>query len=117
MTQAGDYIGSYPNSEMNHREMARHSPRDADAYERFSTDVMRFCRFVRPFLLRTPADPTSFRPKDLSELLYLGKRLYGLGEETLYEFIRFFTMSVAEFLDQYFENELIKASKSGSGTA
>lgn len=115
MTRSGDFLGSYNNHETMHREIARHSLRDADAYERFSTDVMRYCRFVRPFLLRTPADPTSLKPKDLSELLFLGKKLYDLGEEELYEFIRFFTMSVAEFLDEYFENSLVKASKAGSG--
>ena len=115
LTQSGDYIGSYSNDEVNRREIARHSLHDADAHGRFSTDVMRYCRFIRPFLLRTPADPTSFRPRDLSELLFLGKSLYDLGEEELYEFIRFFTMSVAEFLDEYFENELVKAALSGSG--
>jgi len=115
LTRSGDYIGSYTNHEVKRREIARHSLHDADAYERFSTDVMRYCRFIRPFLLRTPPDPTSFRPRDLSELLYLGKKLYRLGEEELYEFIRFFTMSVAEFLDQYFESELVKAALSGSG--
>ncbi len=115
LTQSGDYLGSYTNHEVMRREFARHSLHDADAYERFFTDVMRYCRFIRPFLLRTPADPTSFRPKDLQELFFLGKNLYELGEEELYEFIRFFTMSVAEFLDQYFESELIKAALSGSG--
>ncbi len=100
LTQSGDYIGSYSNDEARRREYARHSLHDADAFDRFSTDVMRYCRFIRPFLLRTPADPTSFRPRDLSELFFLGKKLYELGEEELYEFIRFFTMSVAEFLDQ-----------------
>lgn len=113
--QDGNYLGSYSNPEAKYREMARHSLRDADAYARYSTDVMRYCRFIRPFLLRTPPDPTSFRPKDLSELLFLGKRLFDLGEEELYEFIRFFTMSEAEFLGEYFENDLIKASMSGSG--
>ncbi|MEE8370515.1 MAG: NAD(P)/FAD-dependent oxidoreductase [Sphingomonadales bacterium] len=114
-TRDGNYIGSYSNTEARRREIARHSLHDADAYGRFSTDVMRYCRFIRPFLLRTPPDLASFRPKDLSELFFLGKKLYELGEEELYEFIRFFTMSVAEFLDQYFENELVKASLSGSG--
>ncbi|MCH8202520.1 MAG: NAD(P)/FAD-dependent oxidoreductase [Proteobacteria bacterium] len=115
LTQSGDYLGSYSNDEARRREYARHSLHDADALDRFSTDVMRYCRFIRPFLLRTPADPTSFRPRDLSELFFLGKKLYELGEEELYEFIRFFTMSIAEFLDEYFECELVKAALSGSG--
>jgi phytoene dehydrogenase-like protein len=114
-SQNGDYIGSYPNHDANHREIARHSQRDADAYDRFSTDIMRYCRLIRPFLLKTPPDPTSLRPRDLSELKYLAGKLYDLGEAELYEFIRFFTMSVVDFLDQYFENDFIKAAKYGSG--
>lgn len=111
----GDYFGSYEDHEVARREIERHSPRDADAYERFSTDIMRYCRFIRPFLLRMPADPTSFKPRDIYELLYLGKEIYNLGEEQIYEFLRFFTMSVAEFLDEYFESDVIKAAMSGSG--
>jgi len=115
LSQSGDYIGSYPDHEASRREVARHSLRDADAYDRFSTDIRRYCRFIRPFLLRTPADPTSLRPRDLGELMFMAKQIHELGEEELYEFIRFFTMSVVEYLDEYFENELVKASKYGSG--
>ncbi|TNE59067.1 MAG: NAD(P)/FAD-dependent oxidoreductase, partial [Alphaproteobacteria bacterium] len=111
----GDYYGSYTNHDAKRREIARHSPRDADAYERFSTDVSRYCRFIRPFLLRMAPDPTSFKPRDIYELLYLGREIYNLGEEQIYEFLRFFTMSVAEFLDEYFENDAIKAAMCGSG--
>ncbi len=113
--QSGDYFGSYSDPEAKYREIARHSPRDADAYKRFSTDIMRYCRFIRPFLLRPPADPTSFKPRDLYELLYLGRQIYNLGEEQIYELMRFFTMSVADFLDEYFESNIIKAVLSGSG--
>ena len=58
---------------MQRREIARHNPRDADAYHRYSIDVMRQCRFIRPLLLRTPPDPTSFRLRDLREMLFLGQ--------------------------------------------
>ena len=43
------------------------------------------------------------------------KRLYGLGEQTIYETIRFYTMSAAEYLEEYFENDVVKAALSGSG--
>ena len=33
----------------------------------------------------------------------------------MYETIRFWTMSVAEYLDEYFETDVIKAALSGSG--
>ena len=111
----GDYFGSYHDDEVAYRERARFSRHDADAYERYSADTLRQCRFIRDFLLRTPPDPTSFRPKDLRELLAIGARFLEMGEDRMYETIRFWTMSVAEYLDEYFETDVIKASTSGSG--
>ena len=113
--QKGGYLGSYPDHDVHHREYARFSLRDADAYERFSADTMRQCRFVRDFLLHTPADPASFKPKDLKRLAHLGSRFFEMGEERMYDTIRFWTMSVAEYLDEYFETDVIKAALSGSG--
>ncbi len=111
----GDYYGSYHDPEVAYREMARFSRHDADAYERYSADTMRQCRFIRDFLLRTPPDPTSFRPRDIRELLAIGSKFLEMGEDRMYETIRFWTMSVAEYLDEYFETDVIKAAKSGSG--
>ena len=113
--QDGGYLGSYPDHDVHHREYARFSKSDADAYERFSADTMRQCRFVRDFLLHTPADPTSFKPKDLKRLAHLGSKFFEMGEERMYDTIRFWTMSVAEYLDGYFETDVIKAALSGSG--
>ncbi len=113
--KGGDFIGSYDDDDVNRRELARHSKRDADAYVRFSADVSRQCRFIREFLLRTPPDPTSFRPRDVWELIYILKKYYSLGEKAMYDTIRFYTMSVAEYLDEYFESDLVKAHYSGSG--
>jgi len=111
----GDYFGSYHDPEVAYREMARFSQHDADAYERYSADTMRQCLFIRDFLLRTPPDPTSFRPKDIKELLAIGSKFMDMGEDRMYETIRFWTMSVAEYLGEYFETDVIKAAKSGSG--
>ena len=113
--QNGDYLGNYVDAEVKHREWARFSRADADAYQRYTADVMRQCRFIREFLLRTPPDPTSFRPRDLRELAYLGGKFLALGEEWMYDTIRFYTMSVAEYLDEYFETDVIKTALSGSG--
>jgi phytoene dehydrogenase-like protein len=111
----GDYFGSYWDPEVAYRERARFSKHDADAYNRYSTDTMRQCRFIRDFLLRTPPDPTSFKPKDLKELMLLGKKFMEMGEDRMYETIRFWTMGVAEYLDEYFESDVIKTALSGSG--
>jgi len=111
--QDGDYFGSYYNPNVRRRELMRHSPRDADASVRFDADVMRWCKLIRNFLLRTPPDPGSFRPRDAFEFAYLLKKFYELSESQIYEFIRFFTMSIAEYLENYFENDTILAHYSG----
>ncbi len=111
----GDYFGSYHDPEVAHREMSRFSKHDADAYERYSAATMRQCRFIRDFMLATPPDPTSLKPKDLLGLMAIGKKFMEVGEDRMYETIRFWTQSVAEYLDEYFETDVIKASFSGSG--
>jgi len=111
--QDGDYFGSYTQPNIRRRELMRHSKRDADAAIRFDADVLRWCKLIRSFLLRTPPDPGSFRPRDLFEFAYLLKKYYELSESQLYEFIRFFTMSIAEYLENYFEDEAILAHYSG----
>jgi len=115
IAQNGDYIGNYVDSDVARREVARHSERDADATVRYDRDIMRQCRFIRQFLLRTPPDPTSFKPRDLLEMMYMGKEALKLGEDLIYDTMRFYTMSITDFLNEYFENPLVRASHSGSG--
>lgn len=114
-TREGDYFAYLSDHNALRREIARHSPRDVDAYDRFSQTVIRQCRFIRPFLLRNAPDPTSLKPRDLAELAFLLKRAHGLGAREMAETIRFWTMSIGDFLDEHFESDLIKAHLAGSG--
>lgn len=97
------------------RELRRHSPHDADAMQRFQTDLTRYSLVIRKTLLRTPPDPASLRPRDLAEFLYLARQFCTLGEQQMYEYIRFFTLSAAEFLEDYFESDLVKAAMASPG--
>ena len=120
MMRDGGYFSLYDNHDALRREISRHSRRDAEAYDRYARDVQRQCKFIKPLLLREPPDPTSFKPRDLRELLYLARRFHGLGEERMYDTLRFWTMSAADFLEEYFESDIIKAHMAGSsiiGTA
>ncbi|MDE0747192.1 MAG: NAD(P)/FAD-dependent oxidoreductase [Porticoccaceae bacterium] len=111
----GDYFGNHADHERMLRELARHSKRDASAYERYEADVMKQTRLIRPFLMRTPPDPTSLKPRDLKELSVLAKSFGSMGEEALADTMRFWTMSIGDFLDEYFESDVIKAHLAGSG--
>ena len=54
ITSKGDILGGYADHELKRREYARHNAHDGDAYDRYSTEVMRQCKFIRPLLMRTP---------------------------------------------------------------
>lgn len=111
----GTVLTDYHDGEAAYNELRRHSPHDADSMFRFQADLSRYAQFIRKTLMRTPPDPSSFKPRDIMELLFMGKQLWSLGEREIYEYIRFFTMSAAEFLDEYFENDLIKAAMASPG--
>ena len=113
--QNGDYFGSYSDHERHYREIARHSIRDANAYDRYEADVMKQTRLIRPFLMRTPPDPTSLKPRDLKELKLLAQAFAESGEEALADTMKFWTMSIGDFLDEYFETDVLKAHMAGSG--
>jgi phytoene dehydrogenase-like protein len=120
MMRDGGHLALYDNPDALRREISRHSKRDAEAYDRYGRDMLRHCRFIKPLLLREPPDPTSFKPRDIMELLYLGKHFHKLGEAQMYDTLRFWTMSGADLLDEYFESEIVKAHLAGSsiiGTA
>ncbi|MDX1498330.1 MAG: NAD(P)/FAD-dependent oxidoreductase [Woeseiaceae bacterium] len=106
---------AYHDEQAAYLELRRHSPHDADAMHRFQADLTRYSQLIRKTLLRTPPEPTSFRPRDIREFLWLAKKFWALGEKELYEYVRFFTISAADFLDDYFENELIKGAMASPG--
>lgn len=114
-TRDGDYLASYRDHHAHRREFARYSKRDAESYDRYARDVTRQCRFIQPLLMRQAADPTSFKPSDVGELLYLAKKFSGLGAQEMARTLRFWTMSISDFLDEYFETDVIKAYLAISG--
>ncbi|MEM1114428.1 MAG: NAD(P)/FAD-dependent oxidoreductase, partial [Pseudomonadota bacterium] len=111
----GDVMIDYPSEEAAYLELKRLSPHDADSMARFQADLGRYAQLIRKTLLRTPPDPASFKPRDIGELLFLAKEFWALGEKELYEYVRFFTMSAAEFLEDYFEHDLVKAAMASPG--
>ena len=114
------YLGLFSDHDRTRREIARHSPRDAEAYDIFSADVLRQCRFIRPMLLESPPDPTIGRLQDVGDLARLGKRFAAMGEKAMYDTLRLWTSSSAAFLDRYFECDLLKGAMAGGsiiGTA
>ncbi|MGH9750767.1 MAG: phytoene desaturase family protein [Candidatus Polarisedimenticolia bacterium] len=111
----GDYLWRVNDHGRTHREIARHSRMDAEAYDEFGQAMLQMCRFVKPILAMTPPDPTSLNLKDLSKLLFLGRRFRDLPYQDKYNQVQLMTMSAVDFLDQWFETDVLKATMSASG--
>jgi phytoene dehydrogenase-like protein len=97
------------------REIRRHSRVDAEAYDEFSKMMTPMCRFVKPMLSMIPPDPTTLNPRDLKQLHFMMQRFRELSSDERYTLIQLMTMSSADFLDQWFETDVLKATMSASG--
>ncbi|MBV9574685.1 MAG: NAD(P)/FAD-dependent oxidoreductase [Acidobacteriales bacterium] len=112
---SGDYLWRVNDHGKTHREIARHSKTDAEAYDEFGKAMQAMCRFVKPILSMVPPDPSTLNPRALMKLLFLGKRFRGLDIEDQYNQVQLMTMSAVDFLDQWFETDVLKATMSASG--
>src|SRR6201994_1502253 len=111
----GDYLWRVNDHAKTRREIARHSKLDAEAYDEYGKAMVEMGRFVKPIMAMTPPDPTSLNIKGLLDLLFLGRRFQKLSPEDKYNQVQLMTMSAVDFLDQWFETDVLKATMSASG--
>ena len=77
--------------------------------------MIEMAHFVKPIMNMTPPDPASLNPKGLKDLHFLGKRFKKLSAEDKHNQVQLMTMSAVDFLDQWFETDVLKATMSASG--
>jgi phytoene dehydrogenase-like protein len=111
----GDYLWRVNDHAATRREIARHSRLDAEAYDEYGKTMVTLARFVKPILSMTPPDPLSRNPRDLVTLASIVKRFRSLSEKDRRSLLQLMTMSAADFLDQWFETDVLKATMSASG--
>jgi phytoene dehydrogenase-like protein len=111
----GDYLAGWADPDETRNELRRHSPKDADAAVVFGHLMHHMAMAVKPILGMIPPDPTSLSPKDLAGLLKLGRHFRSLGSEHFHALHKLMTMSSADYLDEWFEFDALKATKSASG--
>jgi phytoene dehydrogenase-like protein len=111
----GDYLAQWSDHDRNHRELARHSLRDAEAYDEFGRLMHEMARAMKPFLGMPAPDPASLNPSDLLGVARLARYFRVLGAPKFNALWKLLTMSAADYLDEWFETEALKATKSASG--
>jgi phytoene dehydrogenase-like protein len=95
------------------REVAKFSAADAARLAAFNREIDTGADVLRDLVLRAPPNLTSGQPlRGLGELIKAGKlgnRFRRLSTENLRVLYDLFTKSAGDYLDQWFESDLIKA--------
>ena len=77
--------------------------------------MVEMARFVKPIIEMTPADPLSMHPRDVAALAQMGRRFLQLAPGDRYNLAQLMTMSAIDFLDGWFETDVLKATMAASG--
>jgi phytoene dehydrogenase-like protein len=111
----GDYLLFGQDRNLNIQELARHSRRDADALDQYEHDMNEICLALKPLLDNPPPNLFGGTAHDAEELADLARHLKGLKPRVLHNIVRLLTGSAADWLDDYFETEIIKGWFASSG--
>jgi phytoene dehydrogenase-like protein len=93
-------------------EIAKFSARDAQRYDAYSDEIEMIANILRDLVLETPPNRVDTLFGGLPELLKVGKianRVRALGREGELAFIKLFTQSASHYLEQWFENDAVRA--------
>lgn len=96
------------NAEKSKNEIAKYSVKDAEKYVEYRNFIEKIKKVVVNLLTEAPPKMLEIGPGDL---LSLGKTALGLrmlGAKDMVEVLRILPMCIADFLNEYFENDLVK---------
>ena len=111
----GDSLARWGDPELTRREIARFSKKDSETYPEFGRHMSLVSRFVKRIIDERAFEPLSLRPSELANLARLGGAFRSLGPELMAAKLKLLTMSAADYLDEWFESDVLKAPMSVSG--
>ena len=111
----GDYLLLGQDRDENIKEIMRHSAHDADAMDRYEHDIERVCQVIKPLFDRVPPNIFGKSPEDLDDIAWLVSHLRDVPQKVMHDAVRLLTGSAADFLDDYFESEILKGYIASSG--
>jgi phytoene dehydrogenase-like protein len=111
----GRSLCRWADAELTREEISAFSAKDAERYPEFGRAMSRIGQFVKPIIDSPAPAPTSLNPKELLGLLRLGRHFQNAPQNEIELRLKLLTMSAADFLDEWFESEVLKAPMAVSG--
>jgi phytoene dehydrogenase-like protein len=89
-------------------EFRKLSARDAETFVRVDEQLKKLARYLQPFFLEPPPEPSLHGADGFWELLRVGKRFRGMTSAEVSQLVSFLTGSLGDFLDRNYESEKMK---------
>ncbi|KAF5182695.1 Pyridine nucleotide-disulfide oxidoreductase domain-containing protein [Thalictrum thalictroides] len=116
----GRYLLLGPDSALNHSQISKFSTRDADAYQRYETQLLKFCEFMDSLLDSPPPETLREIPsltdsmKDkLKKSVFWARCLrqaLSLGQRDMVDFMDLLVSPASKVLNNWFETDVLKAT-------
>ena len=88
---------------------------DAGSYQDYSRLMHRLADALKPFWLKTMPRVGSTSLADLMTFAHVGLNIRRMGKKDMREFMRIAALPARDLLDEYFDNDLLKATLSWDG--
>src|ERR1051326_2487103 len=105
----GRYLFLGPDAALNRSEIAKFSPRDAQAYPKYEAMLTRVADVIEPLLMQVPPDVLRPGLRDIWSLFKLWRSFRKLRSK-LSEVIEILSGPARPILDRWFESEQLKAT-------
>jgi phytoene dehydrogenase-like protein len=111
----GSAITLWRDHEKNIAEIAKFSKADAEKFPAFIHFVNKLTEILNSIILLTPPSVTQNSFAELLAWAGAGLKLKRSGKRDMMEFLRILPMTITEFLNEWFENEALKAVLGSAG--
>jgi phytoene dehydrogenase-like protein len=88
---------------------------DADAYRDYTRLMHRFADVLKPFWLKTMPRIGLNSLADMMSFAHIGLNIRRMGKDDMREFMRIAALPARDLLDEYFDDDLLKATLSWDG--
>ncbi|MFT7518293.1 MAG: phytoene dehydrogenase-like protein [Kiritimatiellia bacterium] len=111
----GRSLCRWPDGDRTFQEISKFSLKDAEIYPEFGKAMGKLARFAKAIIDNPTPEPGSLHPRDLMQMLGLGRQFRDLGDDLGALQFKLVTMGAVDFLREWFESDELIAPMACSG--
>jgi phytoene dehydrogenase-like protein len=111
----GRALTLYTDPSASARQIENFSKKDATHYVELSEGLHHLAPILTELLTLTPPEIEKPSKEDLWKLLKVGRKVRGLGKKVMMRLLRWGPMAVADFVAEFFETDLLRATVAARG--